>query len=89
MILQVYTIKDIKTEIYGSPFYVHTEEQVFRDLATLVREDGHMFNQWPEDFALYELGTWNDETGELLMKTDPVRIGTVATLTTSLTPKES
>lgn len=65
MELRVYTIRDAKGEVFHPPFYKKTHGEAERDFQTLVRDGKSQVNQYPEDFDLYYLGTYDDYTGKL------------------------
>lgn len=64
MILTVCALFDMKARAFASPFVVAHLDLAKRALKEAVNIPGHSLNKWPEDFALYCLGTWNDETAE-------------------------
>lgn len=63
MELKVYSIRDSKGEIFNSPFYKKTHGEAERDFTTLVRDEKSMPGQYPQDFDLYYLGTYDDVKG--------------------------
>jgi hypothetical protein len=63
MKLIAFSVFDLKAETYFPPFYMNnnkTAERVFGDSAN---NNEHMFNKHPSDYALYALGTFDDEKG--------------------------
>lgn len=67
MELQMYTIRDSKAGTYSQPFYAHNKPVAERHLHRMVKDPNSMVCQFPEDYDLYELGTYDDSTG--LVKT--------------------
>lgn len=65
MELKVYSIRDAKGEIFNPPFYKKTHGEAERDFQTLCRDEKSMPSQYPEDFDLYFLGTYDDVSGKL------------------------
>lgn len=63
MVLQVYSIRDAKAEAFNSPFYQKTKGEALRSFQTAVNDPKTQLNRFPEDFDLYEIGTWDDSTG--------------------------
>lgn len=58
-------VKDSATELFGQPFFVPAVGAGLRDFIDQVNrraEDNPLF-QHPEDFYLYHLGEYDDETG--------------------------
>lgn len=64
MELKVYSIRDAKGEIFHPPFYKKTHGEAERDFTTLVGDQNGMVSKYPEDFDLWYLGTFDDQTGK-------------------------
>lgn len=65
MIKQLYSILDKKSEIFSFPFEAPNELVALRHIVTAVKDNQtHLFHH-PEDYTLYLLGEFNDETGEI------------------------
>jgi hypothetical protein len=65
MKLIICSVRDRATEVFSRPFYVATAAQAIRTFTDEVNRsaDDNQFNKHPNDFDLYELGLFNDETG--------------------------
>lgn len=60
----IFSIFDSKAEAYMQPFF--TKEAVaMREFANLVADKGHAIGQHPEDYTLFCVGAWNEQTGLL------------------------
>lgn len=86
MELKVYSIRDAKAEIFNPPFYKKTHGEAERDFSTLCRDEKAMPAQYPEDFDLYYLGTYDDVSGKLTPLDTPQHITKAVNV---LTRKES
>lgn len=64
MILQIFAVYDQKSHAFASPFYLAHVDLAKRAFAEAANTPGHSLAKYPEDFFLYRLGTWNDETSE-------------------------
>lgn len=67
MIQIVVAVRDAKADCFGRPFFVPTVGlgvRSFQDEVNRAAED-NPFYRHPEDFALYELGTYDDEIAQL------------------------
>ena len=65
---KVFAVKDKALDSYSAPFTQATIEaglRMWRDLV-LFGQDDNRYKRSPEDFTLYMLGEFNDETGELI-----------------------
>lgn len=63
MNLQVYSIRDSKGAVFNMPFYKRTHGEAERDFTSLVNDDKSTVSNYPEDYDLYHLGTFDDQTG--------------------------
>lgn len=83
MIQIIVAVRDAKADSFGRPFFVPTVGlgvRSFQDEVNRAAED-NAFYRHPEDFALYELGTYDDETAclsshsvpKLLIQADQVK----------------
>jgi len=77
MITQVCSLFDKKAVAFKTPFFVIRTEMATRALAGAVNNptpEGSDVATYPEDFTLYHLGTFNDETAQFTMHKQPVQI---------------
>lgn len=63
MELKAFSIRDSKGEIFNSPFFKKTLGEAERDFTELCRDEKSMVQKYPEDFDLYYIGTYDDQTG--------------------------
>lgn len=63
MELRIYSIRDSKAEIFNQPIFQKTHGEAERNFQTLVKDEKSMVSKYPEDFDLYYLGTYDDQTG--------------------------
>jgi len=63
MVLKIYSILDVKGSIYGQPFFMTQNGLALRAFSDLVEDPKTTVNKHPEDFKLYELGTYDDCSG--------------------------
>lgn len=82
--MRMFTIYDSKAEAYHQPFYSRTEAEAVRSCSQAVQEEGHQFNLHAEDFVLFEIGNFDEQTGELttcsgrsIIKFNELRINTM------------
>lgn len=65
MQLKMYSIRDSKAEAFNPPFYKNTHGEAERDFTTLVRDEKSQVHQYPEDYDLYYVGSWDQITGKI------------------------
>lgn len=64
MILKAFSIRDAKGEVFHPPFYKKTHGEAERDFKTLVNDHKSSVSKFPEDYDLYYLGEYDDNTGK-------------------------
>lgn len=75
MILQVYSVYDAKAEAFMTPFYMQAKGQAIRAFTDTVNDDSHAFSKHPQDYTLFEIGSWDDSNGSLISLDTPVSLG--------------
>lgn len=76
MIKQVYAVRDVKTEIFLSPHFMHTHGEAERSFTQAVRDSdrNNPLSQFPNDYDLYHVGEYDDHNGLLKPVTPPTLI---------------
>lgn len=74
MVLKMYTIRDQKAEIYNAPFFQKTHGEAERSFRTTVGDSQTTLNKFPEDFDLYYLGEYDNNTGQFEPNETPKHI---------------
>lgn len=65
MIYGLYSVKDERTD-YNAPFQARTDEEAKRNFAAIVNDKNTTVGQFPEDYSLYKVGTFNSENGYII-----------------------
>lgn len=73
----VYSVLDTKVGTFAQPFFQMTDAAMIRSFSDAVNDErrGEMWYKHPEDFSLYQVGVFDDQTGELM----PVQLRNVVT----------
>lgn len=82
MKLKVYSVFDSKLATFGRPWYEMTDAAAIRVFSDAVNDGSNPNNQWykhPEDFSLYCLGDFEDESGAIDKKL-PVSLVTASSI---------
>ncbi|WNK13323.1 MAG: nonstructural protein [Microvirus sp.] len=66
MLLNAYTLHDVKALTYSPPFFCVAHGQAVRMVMDLAQDANTMVGRHPSDFALYCVGRWDDSVGVLL-----------------------
>lgn len=80
MQLKMFSIRDSKSEIFNSPFYAKTTSEAERSFRQLTNDPKSTISQFPEDFDLYEVGTYDDNSGKVSPLDTPHHIVKAAVL---------
>lgn len=67
MKLRVYTTHDASIDAYHQPFFARTDvecERMFRE--SMKRDQASNLFYYPEDFSVYIIGEFDDETGRIV-----------------------
>jgi hypothetical protein len=62
MIHKIYTVRDNKAESYLPPFYSQSKGTAIRSFSESCNDPNSMFCKYPDDFALFEIGTFDDSS---------------------------
>lgn len=72
MKLNIYAIMDNKMSAFMTPFFSHNDQTAQRSLKIAVTTEGSPMSAAPEDFDLYKIGVFCDESG--LIEPDPTPV---------------
>lgn len=61
----IYAVRDAQTEVYGTPIFQLTEGQARRSFEAAITNPGDPMSKNPEDYALFEMGVYDDQDGTL------------------------
>lgn len=65
MELQICAVYDKKAELYDTPFMVRSLADAVRGFQQAAKNEQSNIYNYPEDFKLVHLGTFNNQTGEI------------------------
>lgn len=71
---RVYAVYDMKMKLFLAPFVTRNSAVATRMFADSVNGENNVVAKHPEDFALYQIGEFDEESG-LLVSTQPVNLG--------------
>lgn len=74
--MYVYSVRDEKTGIFFQPFFEAHDVVAIRIFKGALRSKDNMLADFPEDYALYRIGYWDDKIGEVQQtQNEPERLG--------------
>ena len=77
--MKIFTVFDAKAEAYLQPFFAMKEGVAMRNFSTAINTPEHQFNKFAEDYTLFYIGDWDEETCEILMLQAPQSLGNAIT----------
>lgn len=63
--MEIMTVLDMVAQRYLEPFFTPTIDAAIRSFRAAVNTPEHQFAKFPEDYVLYHIGRWDEETGEV------------------------
>jgi len=76
MIHKIFSIYDSKAVTYNTPIFLPQEGQAIRIFDDMVNRTDSEIGKHPEDYTLFTLGDFNDETGLITSLNTPKSLGT-------------
>lgn len=69
--MKIYSVRDKKAAEFGQPMAMPTDAHAVRSFTQEVNraDTANMLNQYPEDFAIYRVGTFDQDTGDITPET--------------------
>jgi len=71
----IFTIYDSKAKAYLVPFFLHQDGMALRVFADCVNDTTHQFGKHPEDYILFNIGSWEDDKA-IFKTTIPMALAT-------------
>lgn len=75
MIHLSFTVLDKVAQVYGAPFHSKSKALALRDFAHACRDNQSALYRSPEDFSLWLIGSYDDETGIITPLSKPEHVG--------------
>ena len=66
MKLEIFSVWDARLKAFNTPWFSPNSQTAIRDCSMLVRRPETKLGEFPEDYWLYKVGEWDDESGELV-----------------------
>lgn len=75
MILKLFSVYDCKVQTYSVPHACKNRLEAARDMGDILKEGTHRFALHPEDYTLFEMGSFDLTTGEYVIEKTPISVG--------------
>lgn len=80
MVLNVFSIYDIKAEIFGRPIYAVSPGVAMRTFTDEAQNEESVISKHPEDYVLFHLGSFEDSTAKHTELKSPYKLGSAKDL---------
>lgn len=80
MINQIFSVFDLKAQAYCHPFYAASSVVAIRHFSNAASDPASALSCNPEDYVLMLLGSFNDESGEIIPFAVQGNLGTASKL---------
>ena len=74
--MKFFAILDVKANYFQTPFADKTTVDAIRGFTSVVNKKGTIYNDFPDDFAICELGEFDVNTGKIAPHQNPINIST-------------
>lgn len=75
MNIKVFCVYDAKVEAFLNPFYNRTQGEAIRNFTNLANDKDSQVSLHPADYFLYQLGEYNQATGQFENLAQPKSLG--------------
>jgi hypothetical protein len=83
MVQKIYCLYDSKAEAFLQPMFIPNLGLCLRSLQNALDKPDSHIAKYVDDYSLFELGEWDDNTAEITMLTAHKKIGQVRELTSN------
>ena len=85
MVTKVFSIYDSKAQMFNVPFFMNNNAMAVRTFVDLVNDPKTNVSRHPEDYSLFEIGTFDDSKGVIVPAT-PINLGLASAFRNSTKP---
>lgn len=62
----IFSVRDVAADVYASPFTSQNAQTAMRDFGHACRDQNSQLSKNPEDFQLFQLGSFDDDLGVIV-----------------------
>lgn len=73
--LKMFTVYDSKVNAYLNPIFLRSKGEAIRVFTETVNSSDHMIAKNPEDYTLFELGSWDECSCKFVLNSTPISVG--------------
>lgn len=75
MALKIFTVNDSKAKAWGMPMILKSSGEAVRSFTDVANDTATMIGKHPEDFALFEIGEYCEQTGVITSYPEKISLG--------------
>jgi len=72
--MKLFSVRDLKGETFGAPMSIRTEGIAKRSFVDACQQKDSDLNRYPADYILYEIGTYNPDSGKVKGHDTPIHV---------------
>ncbi len=80
MTTEIFTVLDMVAQLYLEPFFAPNIEYAIRTFGEAAGKEGHQFAKYPEDYALFHIGSFDASLG-VITSAEPRKIAVAVQFT--------
>lgn len=80
MITNMYSVFDSKAGAFLQPFFLPSDGVAIRAMQDCTSDPSHMFHRHAEDYALFRLGSFDDQAGKFEILPAPLHLQNLVVL---------
>lgn len=73
--MKVFSVYDSKVETYSTPFFLRSKGEAMRTWVDIANDKSSDIGKHPEDYTLFEIGEWDQNTAKIQNHNTPVSLG--------------
>lgn len=73
--LKVFSVYDSKVGAFLQPFIMKTKGEALRGWSDVVNDPNTQFHKHPEDYSLFEIAEWDEDSGKYENHLAPISLG--------------
>ena len=89
MELKIFSVFDVKAGAYAVPFFMSNKPMAIRAFSDNARSEDSIVCRNPEDFTLFEIGSFDDQSGKLETYENPIYLLRASDVNDGRIPEES
>ncbi len=83
MLHKVVSIYDVKAQAFMKPIFVQSHGAAVRSFGDAVNDAQTEFHKHPEDYSMFSMGEFDDDTGTFTIEKSPVELAKAIALVSS------